>query len=140
MLKIAAVCLLVAGVAVAEDSPLVAAAKRTNRANPKAKVITNETVTQSKGRLSVASGTQKPIVMPSPSAPSTERKPATATAQKTLPATTQRKDYQPPGYVAPIAINPVAPMGIAPLPETASVTPQSSQVPTTPVSSQQPKP
>jgi hypothetical protein len=41
----------------AEDSPLVALAKRTNRkATPKAPVITNEMVSKSKGRLSMAGG------------------------------------------------------------------------------------
>ncbi|HEX2123617.1 MAG TPA: hypothetical protein VHL59_18450 [Thermoanaerobaculia bacterium] len=56
MLRTALVVLLVAGVASAEDSPLVALAKRTNRKASKTPVITNETVAASKGRLSMAAG------------------------------------------------------------------------------------
>lgn len=66
--------LAVANDAVADDSVLVALAKRTNRQASKTPVITNETLATSTGRISVASGDAKAT----PSAPST----TTATGAK----------------------------------------------------------
>lgn len=48
--------LLIAAVASAEDSPLVALAKRTNRKASRTPVITNEMVARSNGRLSMPAG------------------------------------------------------------------------------------
>ncbi len=62
--------LLAATAMSAEDSPLVALAKRVNRAKSKTMVITNETVTHSKGRFSQASGDATPAPLPTPAASS----------------------------------------------------------------------
>ncbi|HET7437392.1 MAG TPA: hypothetical protein VFN10_21990 [Thermoanaerobaculia bacterium] len=60
-----AVLLLTATVVAADDSPLVALAKRSHRNAPaSAIVITNETLAKSGGRLSVASGEARPINLP----------------------------------------------------------------------------
>ncbi len=99
MLRIALVVMLVAGVASAsaQDSPLVALAKRTNRKASKTPVITNETVAASKGRLSTAAGdttastsTQTAVVAgtvsPAPMAPQAKAKAeAQAQAQAATP-------------------------------------------------------
>ncbi len=100
MLRIALVVLLAAGVASAsaQDSPLVALAKRTNRKASKTPVITNETVAASKGRLSTAAGdttastsTQTAVVAgtvsPAPMAPQAKAK-AEAQAQAQAQAAT----------------------------------------------------
>jgi len=71
MLRTMIVLLLVAATVSAEDSPLVALAKRTNRKASKTPVITNETVARSKGRLSMAGGETprtQPTLMPASTA------------------------------------------------------------------------
>ena len=73
------VLLFVSVVAQAEDSPLVALAKRTNRKASKTPVITNETVAKSGGRVSIASGPATPLPVLPPA-------PAVATAAPTAPA------------------------------------------------------
>ena len=146
MIKTAVLCLLVAGTAFADDSPLVAAAKRTNRANPKAKVITNDMVANSKGRLSFTTTSQAAVnTLPKALSTSVEdRKPAAAKAQ----TATAKGEYHAPGYVAPTPINGVPGMQILTtavpkdatwvLPQGMGSQPQSSQAPTKPVSSQTP--
>src|SRR5687767_10909702 len=71
MLRITIVLLLVAGVASAEDSPLVALAKRTNRKASKTPVITNQTV--GRGRIAIPTGGAPPT----PAAAATPAAPAT---------------------------------------------------------------
>src|SRR5688572_27283292 len=58
MLRTTLALLLVAGVVSvsAEDSPLVALAKRTNRKASKTPVITNDTIAATKGRISMGGG------------------------------------------------------------------------------------
>jgi hypothetical protein len=56
MFRTALALLLLAAVASAEDSPLVALAKRSNRSASKTPVITNETLASSKGRISFTAG------------------------------------------------------------------------------------
>ena len=70
------ILLVAAAVATAQDSPLVAAAKKTNRKNSKTPVITNATVGKGNGRIAYASGEPKPL----PSVP------ATATTAPAAPA------------------------------------------------------
>lgn len=66
-----------------EDSPLVAAAKRNGRANMPKKVITNESVKTSKGRVTTTKTQPPPIALPVvPPA-----KPAVAEKKKTKPLT-----------------------------------------------------
>ena len=76
MRKLALAVLLLASVSVlADDSALVAMAKRTHRAASKTPVITNDTLAASKGRISVASGTA------SAPAPSSYTPPSTSAPQ-----------------------------------------------------------
>lgn len=73
MLRTTLAFLLLAGVASAQDSPLVALAKRTHRTASKTPVITNESLATLKGRVSFAAGqTQSapaPAYVPASSAP-----------------------------------------------------------------------
>ena len=60
---------LLAMPAFSEDSPLVAAAKKTNRAKPKSVVITNVTVKTSTGRITTTNNSHIPVIPePAPSA------------------------------------------------------------------------
>ncbi|HWW62138.1 MAG TPA: hypothetical protein VN181_12280 [Thermoanaerobaculia bacterium] len=86
--------LLVAGVASAEDSPLVALAKRTNRKGSKTPVITHETLANSVGRVSTAAETTTsssapftvpPVVMPA--APAPPKRELTAASTEPAPET-----------------------------------------------------
>jgi hypothetical protein len=69
MIKTTLGLLLVATVASAsaQDSPLVALAKRTNRKAPKTTVITNETVAAASGRLSMPAGDASKAAAPATS-------------------------------------------------------------------------
>ena len=80
MLRITIALLLVAGVASAEDSPLVALAKRTNRKASKTPVITNQNV--GRGRVAIPTGDAPPAVTPAPATTPT----AAAPAAPALPA------------------------------------------------------
>ena len=94
---------LIASVVSAEDSPLVALAKRANRKASKTPVITNETVARSRGRFSLPAGqetataaevksasavpsaaTPPPVPMPTPAV---TPPPAPAPAQGVTPGT-----------------------------------------------------
>lgn len=71
-----ALLLVASFTAVAQDSPLVALAKRTNRKASKSKVITNETLVtaSSRGRVSVATGdTSAPPPPPAEVTPAGQR-------------------------------------------------------------------
>jgi hypothetical protein len=83
--------LLAATLVSAEDSPLVALAKRANRAKSKTTVITNETVLQSKGRFSQAPGAAMTTVAPLPSTPAAAAPtpPASPAARAPRESTTQ---------------------------------------------------
>lgn len=77
MIRVAAVAFLLVTVsAAAEDSPLVALAKRTNRQASKRPVITNETLAKSSNKVSFASGDSLP-------APALPKAPSTPTSQQT---------------------------------------------------------
>ena len=95
--------LLAATLVSAEDSPLVALAKRATRAKSKTMVITNETVTHSKGRFSQASG-DSTTAAPAPAAaatpvpaPRSQQNPAVLTAplKTTLPGEVGSGAYGP---------------------------------------------
>jgi len=81
MRKLTLAILLLASVsALADDSDLVALAKRTHRATSKTPVITNDTLAASKGRISISSGTAStpaatPAVMPAVSTSTPAAKP-----------------------------------------------------------------
>lgn len=98
MLRTTLALLLVAGIASAEDSPLVAAAKRSNRQASKTPVITNSTLAKSRGRLSTASEQLPPLPSPTvapgtkPAAPAPARDETrtTQTQQPATPASTAR--------------------------------------------------
>ncbi|HUR79408.1 MAG TPA: hypothetical protein VM733_01485 [Thermoanaerobaculia bacterium] len=84
--------LLATAMVSAEDSPLVALAKRSNRAKSKIPVITNQSVAHSKGRFSQSSGdavTPVTVAAPSPAAP-TPVAAATPVAAKPAPAVNPR--------------------------------------------------
>ena len=68
MRKLTLAILLLASVSVfADDSDLVALARRTHRAASKTPVITNDTLAASKGRISISSGSAStPTVTPAP--------------------------------------------------------------------------
>jgi hypothetical protein len=84
------ILLVAASVSFAQDSPLVAAAKKTNRKNPKTTVITNDTVGKGSGRVSYASGAPKPL----PVVPATTSTAPATPAQKA--DNTPRPTNQPP--------------------------------------------
>jgi len=115
----------VASVAWAEDSPLVALAKRTNRKASSRPVITNETVAASKGRISVSSAepvkssSPRATGAPAPAAPSQPQARATTAA---APANPQPATPAAPtsGYPASTARN------IEPTSSAQTITPQST--------------
>lgn len=72
MRRLLLAALLLAVTASAEDSPLVAAAKKTNRGAPRSKVrITNDTLTKSGGRITTTA-TLRPIPNVAATTPATE--------------------------------------------------------------------
>ena len=73
------VSLLVASVAIGEDSPLVAAAKRTNRKASKTPVITNAKLSKSRAHLSTAAENLAPLPKPE-AAPAPPVRPETTAA------------------------------------------------------------
>lgn len=111
MLRITILVVLAAASVSAQDSPLVALAKRTNRAASKTPVITNETLARSRGRLSTPAGetatasNAQPAFVPS-AAPSQPVAPRTPQAPVTEPAT-------PPGYPAASTVRNVEPQSSA---------------------------
>jgi hypothetical protein len=80
MLKTGLALLLVAGVASAADSPLVALAKRTNRKAPKTAVITNDNLATGNGRVSTGSQPSGTAPTATPAAQATQAAPATSPA------------------------------------------------------------
>ncbi len=139
MLRATLICLLLTFTAtvVAEDSPLVALAKRTNRAKPKAKVITNETLTKDDGRFSTTA-TQPQINVPPPSAAPTtasKSKPAPAPAAQPKPADSYatgqvRTDLRGMQWVPATASNPQTSQNIAPVSTQKPVAVESPYKPT----------
>lgn len=105
MLKSAAILLLLGTTLVAEDSPLVALAKRTKREGSKVPVITNDTLSTS-GRISVA-GSSEPQAAPGDKT-KTAATAQTAQAIAPVPATPV---YTPsaPATAAPAAKEPNIP-------------------------------
>src|SRR3954447_11397262 len=93
--------LLFAGVASAQDSPLVALAKHSNRTASKRPVITNDTLATLKGRISFAAGETPsgpvPVYVPAPATP-----PAHAATSSLAPAVTAT-DYSLPSTARNIA-------------------------------------
>src|SRR3954468_6024269 len=88
--------LLLAGVASAQDSPLVALAKHSNRNASKRPVITNDTLVTLKGRISFTAGETPsgpiPVYVPAPptppaQAPTSLPAPAVIPADYSLPST-----------------------------------------------------
>jgi len=118
MLRTTLALLLFAGAALAQDSPLVALAKRSNRAASKTVVITNETIAASKGRISSADGdtqNSQTTAAPAPARPTAAR-----TASPQAPATPAAK---PAAKTAAV----VAPAAEYSLPSTArNIEPQST--------------
>ena len=127
----AALCLLFAATLVAEDSPLVALAKRTNKSKPKSKVITNETLSKSGGRVATSTEKQPPL----PAAPSTTST-ASATTQAPAQKTAAAAQEQTTDTPAPVPANPREPRWVQSTPANAYQAQNSSM----PVSTQQPKP
>lgn len=87
MLRTTLALLLFAAVASAQDSPLVALAKRSNRAASKTVVITNETLATSKGRVSTSESETQVAQTTSAPAPATSPAPAAAPQAAAKPAT-----------------------------------------------------
>src|SRR3954470_17286907 len=83
--------LLLATVASAEDSPLVALAKRSNRSASKLPVITNESVASSKGRISFTAGETPSVQASAGHVPA----PASSTVAPTTPAPPAARAYTP---------------------------------------------
>lgn len=85
---------LLAVTAIAEDSPLVALAKRSHRAESKTPVITNDTLIKS-GRASFATGdpANAPTLPPAQSAPA----PAASAPSPATPVAQPRFNYPAPG-------------------------------------------
>lgn len=112
--------LLLASVSVlADDSDLVALAKRTHRATSKTPVITNDTLAASKGRISISSGTA------SPPAPAPAAMPAVSTTS--APAPKPVAQHAAGVAVAPNRVS--APIDNVTLPaEVAPTAPQTSSV------------
>ena len=99
MIRTALALTLVAAFASAEDSPLVALAKRTNRKVSKTPVITNETLAQSKGRFSASTAEPAPLPRAVTTASSIANaqpaaQPQTAAASS-VPATPAPRPIQP---------------------------------------------
>src|SRR6266576_1102851 len=119
MFRTALALLLLAAVASAEDSPLVALAKRSNRSASKRPVITNETVAASKGRISFTAGNTQSGQATSAEIPAA----ATPTVVPPVPAQAGRSATR----VYPPASAAAAPTQEYALPTTArNVEPQSS--------------
>lgn len=113
-----ALALLFATTLAAEDSPLVALAKRTNRTKPKSKVITNETLSKSGGHIATTDA-QAPLPAPLPATATTAQQPKTPAA---APSEAQQViERNTPRWIAPSAVEPPR-----------------SQTPIQPASSQQP--
>jgi hypothetical protein len=134
MRKILVVLLVVAGSVSAQDSPLVALAKRTNRKASKTPVITNATVAASQGRMSMAAGEAAAAQSQTatPAAAATEAAAATPAAVPPAPAVQ---------YVAPKTITRAAPVVTSYMPQPAStarnIEVQSTAVTIAPVSTVQ---
>ncbi|HYH07740.1 MAG TPA: hypothetical protein VEK11_11855 [Thermoanaerobaculia bacterium] len=137
MRKIVLGLLLVTTVASAEDSPLVAAAKRTNRKAPKSRVITNDTLARSGGgRMAVASGEAKPLPVVPPSttpapAPQSTSRPSPTTVPAPAPAMGDGTPYTSARNIDPQAsartIAPTSSITVAPPPSSAGrIDPSSS--------------
>src|SRR5436853_5077915 len=94
--------LLFAGIASAQDSPLVALAKHSNRSTSKRPVITNDTLATLKGRISFTAGETPsgpvPTYVPAPPTPAPHAAPTTSPA----PAVTA-EDYSLPSTARNIA-------------------------------------
>lgn len=119
----------VAGVAAAQDSPYVALAKRTNR-KAKSPVITNETVANSKGRLSTPAGETTPAENAMRfSAPTSAKtaKPAVKAQESTQPALPQTtaKNLAPQSTAPVVKPQSTAPV-VAPQSTAPVVKPQST--------------
>lgn len=156
MKRVAFACaLLFATTLAAEDSPLVAAAKRTNRANPKAKVITNETLSKSGGHISTTAS-QAPINLPKETPKETkqeaakvtvvgaqqETKPAPQAPPQRVPAPLKRDDAEVISRTQLAGPYWELPKGMSSEPQKSQQpkAPDSSQKPTVPEPSQKPKP
>lgn len=80
--------------AFAADSPLVQAAKRTNRAKPKAAVITNESVKASTGRITTTSALT-PLQAPAAQPAAAPQKPYAAPRGNATTSTPDKeKEYE----------------------------------------------
>jgi hypothetical protein len=141
---IVALCLATAFVsASAEDSPMVALAKRTNRKASKAPVITNETLANSKGRMSMSSGETVPppaiALTPSPTVQA-----ATKPAAQTIPAASFQPATRPADPNSTVRniepqssaryITPQSTARTTQAPTAPNITPQSSNTNITPAS------
>ena len=142
MIRTTLALLLTTAVVMAQDSPLVALAKRTNRKASKTPVITNETVARSKGRVSLPAGDTQAVAAALPALPTptaaptaqeeTPRQPAraataAATAPYTAPATTTVRNITPESTAR--TIMPETARTIEPATTARQITPQST-VPT----------
>ena len=117
MLRLMLVVLLLTSFASAADSPLVALANRTNRKASKTRVITNETLAASKGRISVASGEA--------AGPSAGRRLPPAPAPPPRVAPQQAQTAAPSATTTP-AYAPTTARNIEPSSSAQSITPQST--------------
>lgn len=103
MLKAAAVLLLATFAVSAEDSPMVALAKRANRKASKTPVITNDTVAASRGRFSQPTG-EAPVQPPT--------RPTTATASTIATTVTPPAPARPPEVATVPAPRPQQPVAL----------------------------
>ena len=138
MLRFTIALLLAAGVVSAQDSPLVALAKRSNRKASKTPVITNQTVGQRSGRISTVDGAVPPLTTGTTAA-------APATAASPAPVTQPARPATPAAPAPAMASSMVAPAdpkaasvrNIDPYSTARSVEPSSSARTVAPVSGAQ---
>jgi hypothetical protein len=136
MRRTALAILLLAGIASAEDSPLVALAKRTNRKAPKSPVITNQTIGTHAGRVSFAGGQMPPINLTAP--PDSSSAKATNTTQTTAAtATTQTTATPTPPSTARNIQPPSSARNVDPSSGARAVAPQSTGATVPPASTAQ---
>ncbi|HVG24073.1 MAG TPA: hypothetical protein VND45_07970 [Thermoanaerobaculia bacterium] len=115
-----AVLVLSAAVVSAEDSPMVALAKRSNRKASKAPLITNETIARSRGHVSLPAGTAVNAPAPLPATVDAATTPAAAPTPRAAATEPARTDALGRSYAPSSARN------IAPESTARNITPTSS--------------
>lgn len=143
MYKILAAVALVTTAVAAADSPLVALAKRTNRAGSKSPVITNETLAKTRGTFSTAGGESAAAEPPKASAKSAStiaRQPAVkvegASAPAPDPAAAKTAPAAASAVLTPRSAPAMSSVGMSVYPQTTvrNIEPQSTARTVTPAS------